>query len=299
LIGTTPGVTNFNYEILPGTSDTVTYYVLGMGDANGTGFKRARLTPIEIVNPNNANLHIIDVTTEYDNNLESIEVNFPELGVDEGANLSVPVTVKTNQIDLGSLQLAMKFDQDLLEFESLVTELKSAYWLTFINSNDGEVEWGGYDPSFNQNLVNDGEIVFTLNFTAKELQTDWNKSPLYVTRKFAGDDKATDLKITPTDGLLQILKADPTDMMVGKQIVLYPTPTNGLVTAKFKLYEKSNVKLAVYDLGGRLVFEILDGTYPIGVYEQTFDLGDLSPGEYIAVLKTDKKKITDRTVKVN
>jgi hypothetical protein len=299
LISTTPGVTNFTFEILPGTSDTVTYYVLGMGDANGTGFKRARLTPIEIVNPNNANLHIIDVTTEYDNNLESIEVNFPELGVDEGSNLSVPVTVKTNQIDLGSLQLAMKFDQDLLEFESLVTELKSAYWLTFINSNDGEIEWGGYDPSFNQNLVNDGEIVFTLNFTAKELQTDWNKSPLYVTRKFAGDDKATDLKITPTDGLLQILKADPTDMMVGKQIVLYPTPTNGFVTAKFKLYEKSNVKLAVYDLGERLVFEILDGTYPIGVYEQTFDLGDLSPGEYIAVLKTDKKKITDRTVKVN
>ncbi len=299
MIGTTPGVTNFTYQIFPGTSDTVTYYVLGMGDANGTGFKRARLTPIEIVNPNNANLHIIDVTTEYDNNLESIEVNFPELGVDEGANLSVPVTVKTNQIDLGSLQLAMKFDQDLLEFESLVTELKSGYWLTFINSNDGEIEWGGYDPSFNQNLVNDGEIVFTLNFTAKEFQTDWNKSPLYVTRKFAGDDKATDLKITPTDGLFQILKADPTDMMVGKQMMLYPTPTNGLVTAKFKLYEKTNVKLAVYDLGGRLVFEILDGTYPIGVYEQTFDLGDLSPGEYIAVLKTDKKKITDRTVKLN
>ena len=110
---------------------------------------------------------------------------------------------------------------------------------------------------------------------------------------------ATDLKITPTDGILQILKADPMDMMVGKQMVLYPTPTNGLVTAKFKLYEKTEVKLAVYDLGGRLVFEILEGTYPIGVYEQTFDLGTLNPGEYIAILKTGKNKITDRTVKVN
>ena len=132
---------------------------MGMGDANGTGFKRARLTPIEIVNPNNANLHIIDVTTEYDNNLESIEVNFPELGVDEGDKVSVPVTLKTNNIDLGSLQLAMKFDQDLLEFNSLVSELKSSYWLTFLNTSDNEIEWGGYDPSFNQNLVNNGEIV--------------------------------------------------------------------------------------------------------------------------------------------
>jgi hypothetical protein len=298
LTSTIPGITNFTFEILPGTSDTVTYYVMGMGDANGTGFKRARLTPIEIVNPNNANLHIIDVTTEYDNNLETIEVNFPELGVDEGDLVSVPVTLKTNDIDLGSLQLAMKYDSDLLEFESLVTELKSSYWLTFINTNDGEVEWGGYDPSFNQNLVNNGEILFTLNFTANELQSDWNKSPLYVTRKFAGDQNAKDLKITPTDGILQVLKMDPNDISIKNQMVLFPTPTHGLVTARFKLYEKSNVTLAVYDLGGKLVFEVIEGTYPIGIYEQTFDLGSLASGEYVAILNTEKKKIVERTTKI-
>jgi hypothetical protein len=298
LISSTPGVTNFTFEILPNTPDTVTYYVLGMGDANGTGFKRARLTPIDIVNPNNANLHIIDVTTEYDNNLETIEVNFPELGVDEGDLVSIPVTLKTNNVTLGSLQLAMKYDGTLLEFESLVSELKSAYWLSFLNTSNGEIEWGGYDPTSNQNLLNNNEIVFTLNFNAKQIQSDWNKSPLYVTRKFAGDQDATDLKITPTDGILQILKADPSDLM-NKQMTLYPTPTKGILTAKFKIYEKSNVTLAVYDLGGKLVFEVLDGTYPIGVYEQTFDLGELPSGEYVAILNTEKKKISDRTTKVN
>jgi hypothetical protein len=299
LTSTIPGVTNFTFEILPGTSDTVTYYVMGMGDANGTGFKRARLTPIEIVNPNNANLHIIDLTTEYDNNLESIEVNFPELGVDEGDKVSVPVTLKTNNIDLGSLQLAMKFDQDLLEFNSLVSELKSSYWLTFLNTSDNEVEWGGYDPSFNQNLVNNGEIVFTLNFTAKEVQSDWNKSPLYVTRKFAGDENATDLKITPTDGLFQILKADPSDMFGKNRMILFPTPTQDLVTARFKVYEKGEVNLAVYDLFGKMVFEVLEGTYPIGVYEETFNLGELAAGEYVAILKTKNKKIVEKTTKIN
>jgi hypothetical protein len=59
------------------------------------------------------------------------------------------------------------------------------------------------------------------------------------------------------------------------------------------------VTLAVYDLGGKLVFEVLDGTYPIGVYEQTFDLGELPSGEYVAILNTEKKKISDRTTKVN
>jgi len=299
LASTIPGVTNFTFEILPGTSDTVTYYVMGVGDANGTGSKRARLTPIEIVNPNNANLHIIDVTTEYDNNLESIEVNFPELGVDEGDKVSVPVTLKTNNIDLGSLQLAMKFDQDLLEFNFLVSELKSSYWLTFLNTSDNEVEWGGYDPSFNQNLVNNGEIVFTLNFTAKEVQSDWNKSPLYVTRKFAGDENATDLKITPTDGLFQILKADPSDMFGKNRMILFSTPTQDLLTARFKVYEKGEVNLAVYDLFGKMVFEVLEGTYPIGVYEETFNLGELAAGEYVAILKTKNKKIVEKTTKIN
>ena len=88
---TYPGVTNFTFNIVAGQPDSVTYYVLVPGDANGTGFKRARLIPIEIVNPNNANKRIIDVTTQYDNNLKTIEVNFPTLGVDEGNLVRVPV----------------------------------------------------------------------------------------------------------------------------------------------------------------------------------------------------------------
>jgi hypothetical protein len=181
----------------------------------------------------------------------------------------------------------------------LVTELKSSYWLTFLNTSDNEVEWGGYDPSFNQNLVNNGEIVFTLNFTAKEVQVNWNKSPLYVTRKFAGDENATDLKITPTDGLFQIFKADANDMFGKNQMILFPTPTQDLVTARFKVYEKGDVTLAVYDLFGKMVFEVLEGTYPIGVYEETFNLGELAAGEYVAILKTKNKKIVEKTTKIN
>jgi hypothetical protein len=58
------------------------------------------------------------------------------------------------------------------------------------------------------------------------------------------------------------------------------------------------VTLAVYDLGGKLVFEVIEGTYPIGIYEQTFDLGSLVAGEYVAILNTEKKKIVERTTKI-
>jgi hypothetical protein len=292
---TYPGVTNFTFDIVAGQPDSVTYYVLAQGDANGTGFKRARLVPIEIVNPNNAFLHIIDVTTEYDNNLETIEVNFPTLGVDEGDVVRVPVKLKTNGIKLGSLQLAMKYDSDLLEFQKLNTELKSSYWMSFINTKDNEVEWGGFDPSNNTNLVNDGEILFTLEFISKKSQTQWNKSPLYVTRKFAGDRLSTDLKITPTDGILQIFKVDPLEFPSFDKMIVYPNPTQDLTKVTFKIYEKSYVTLGIYDMGGKKCIDVLDGTYPVGIYTSTVSLGQLSVGEYVAILRKEDEVVSERT----
>ena len=291
---TYPGVTNFTFDIVAGQPDSVTYYVLASGDANGTGFKRARLVPIEIVNPNNAFLHIIDVTTEYDNNLPKIEVNFPQLGVDEGNIVKVPVKLKTNGTTLGSLQLAMKYDSDLLEFVTIKNELKSSYWMSFINTNGNEVEWGGYDPSNNQNLINDGEILFTLEFVSKRTQTQWNKSPLYVTRKFAGDRLAKDLIITPTDGILQIFKVDPTNPISFDDMMVYPNPTTDITKVSFKIYEKSDVTLGIYDMGGKQCIQVLNGTYPVGIYTTTVDLGMLSPGEYVAILRKEDEVVAER-----
>jgi hypothetical protein len=291
---TYPGVTNFTFDIVAGQPDSVTYYVMASGDANGTGFKRARLVPIEIVNPNNAFLHIIDVTTEYDNNLPKIEVNFPQLGVDEGNIVKVPVKLKTNGTTLGSLQLAMKYDSDLLEFVTIKNELKSSYWMSFINTNGNEVEWGGYDPSNNQNLINDGEILFTLEFVSKRTQTQWNKSPLYVTRKFAGDRLAKDLIITPTDGILQIFKVDPTNPISFDDMMVYPNPTTDITKVSFKIYEKSDVSLGIYDMGGKQCIQVLNGTYPVGIYTTTVDLGMLSPGEYVAILRKEDEVVAER-----
>lgn len=294
---TIPGVTNFTFNLVAGQPDSVTYYVAAPGDANGTGFKRARLVPIEIVNPNNANLHIIDVTTDYDNNLESIEVNFPQLGVNEGDEVRVPVKVKTGGKTLGSLQLSMKYDQDLLELTKVENELKSGYWISFVNPTNNEVEWGGYDPTNNTNLINDNEIVFTLVFNAKFSQNQWNKSPLYVTRKFAGDNNATDLIITPTDGILQIFKVDEIDMG-DLDMIVFPNPTTDYTHVKFKVFDKSFITLGVYDLGGKKVVDVLDGTYDVGVYTNTIDLGYLPSGEYVAILRKKDGIVSDRVTKI-
>lgn len=291
------GSTNFTFDIIAGQPDSVTYYVACPGDANGTGYNMARMIPIEIVNPSNANKHIIDVTTYYDNVFKTIEVNYPKLGVDAGDMVNIPVKVKTNGIDLGSLQLSMKFDSTLLQFESVKNEIKTSYWISFVNPSEGVVEWGGYDPSNNDHLMNDGDLFFTLQFRAKKPQADWGKSPIYVTRKFVGDNKANDLVITPTDGIIQVFRmAGPLNF---KDLGLAPNPYENQVTFFFKVYEEGKTDLTLYDLLGRKQIEVVEGYYPVGMYTETKDVSMLAPGMYLAVLRTEEKVTVKKALKKN
>jgi hypothetical protein len=295
---TVPGVTNFTFQIIAGQPDSVTYYVLGMGDVNGTGYNRARMTPIEIVNPNNANKRIIDVTTAYDNILETIEVNLPMLKVDDGNLVNIPVRLKTGGINVGALQLMIKYDTSLLEFKSVKNELKSSLWLSYINTSENKVEWGGYDPTNNINLFNDGELIYTLQFSAKKPQSQWGMSPLYVTRKFAGNKDAIDLNITPTDGIVQVFRMGG-HVYVGNDMELYPNPFTSKLTISFNIKQQGNTTLSIVDVTGKEVKSVMGDMTPSGKYTYTVDMSDLSDGMYLAVLKKEEEIEVKRGIKTN
>jgi hypothetical protein len=290
-----PGVTNLIFDILPGTT-TVTFYVLVKGDANGTGFNMARMIPIEIINPLNTPSHIIDVTTTYDNSsLETIELNYPNLTVNEKNLVEIPVTVKTNGVNLGSLQLALNYNGNLLEFKGIVSEPKIGSWITFINPNDNVVEWGGYDPTLNTKLLNNNDLAFTLQFTAKEIQTDWMSSPLYVTKKFAGNTTAEDLNIIPTNGMVQIVRiVEPNEL---DYMVTYPNPTDDFITVKFNVEKSGDISLSLYDLGGRQIKTIVHTDLNRGEHNYSSHIGYLPSGTYIVVLKKDNGKQFNKVIR--
>ena len=294
LQSTIPGVTDLVFNILPGAGNSVTFYVAVPGDANGTGFQMARMTPIEIINPANAPLHIIDVTTTYDDNtLNSIEVNYPNLSVNEQNLVEVPVSVKTNGQQLGSLQLAMNYDSNLLDFKGIRAESKIGGWISFMNPNDNTVEWGGYDPTLNTKLLNDNELVFTLQFISKQIQSNWGVSPLYVTRKHAGNNVAKDLKITPTDGIVEILRVGDIGTLTGDMMV-YPNPVDDLVNVKFRVTENGSTWLGIYSIDGREIKVIINQSMPEGEYTYMTSLGYLPTGEYIAVLRKKDLPMTSK-----
>jgi hypothetical protein len=292
---TYPGVTNFTFNIIAGQPDSVTYYVCVPGDANGTGYKMARMVPIEIQNPNNATDKIIDVTTSYDDKLENMQLDFPTLSVDENSTVTVPVTVKTtDNLVVGSLQLAMKYDANLLEFQGVEINKSVATWMTYTNPNNGVVEWGGFDV-LNYNKINNGDVPFNLKFTAKQPQSSWIASPLYVTTKSAGNIQSTDLNINPSNGIVTVYRLGQN--LLADQMLIYPNPTSDFVTFKFKVEADGNVWLGIISADGKTQQIVVNQLVTPGTYNFSTDLGYLAAGEYVAVMKKGTQIQTAQVIK--
>ena len=281
------GVTNFTFEILPGTT-SVTYYVMVPGYANGTGYNMARVTTIEVlVGPipglESQIYNVIDTKVEYDFPTATIEVNVPNISVEAGNLVNLPVKVFTNGEELSSLQFGLKYDTTLLTLKGIISSSNAMEWITYVNANDGQVDWGGFDKTNNEQTLKDGDQVVTLQFIARQPQNIWEESPLYTSLKFAGTAQSEDLTITPTNVILQVLKSTMGNVN-GNSIEVFPNPTTSDITVTFKVDETTNANLSIYDVVGRKVITILDGQLPNGQYTYNENLGQLQPGLYMVTL---------------
>lgn len=293
---TITGVTNFTYNILPGQPDSANFYVLVVGDANQTGYHMARVKPVTIVNPANAYLNVIDEAVEYDVNLPWVEVNLPKLFVNEGNLVEIPVKVLTNGHNLGALQLALKYDGELLMFKGINSSNKVMNWMSFINPMDSVVEWAGYDATGGRKLLENDETVFTLTFIAKTPQDEWGRSPLYTSRKFVGDEVAKDMNIAYTNGVAQIRRMGPGVVLENEEMLVFPNPTTGEVIIQFNNAIDDDVQLFFVDVNGKEVINVLNKRLPNGTYSYNANLKDLNAGIYYTVLKTTTKTVTNKTI---
>jgi hypothetical protein len=279
------GITNFYYDI--DGKDSITYYVAVKGDANGTGFKMARITPIEIVNPINAPNYIIDANVSYDEPKSTIEINMPKIKVDEGNLVNVPVKVLTNGKELGALQIDLKYDTDYLEFKQIKTSNKIQKWTTYFNPFDGKLSWGGVDLTTNNMLKNNDDVLI-IQFVAKKPQDEWTTAAVWTAEKYAGDKTSQDLNITPAMGIVQVRRvkgAIGIDEL--PSLLVFPNPTQDEVVIEFKIKEETNTELGMSDLVGRKVMQMLNERMPAGKYKYVTDLRRLDNGMYLLYLRTE------------
>ena len=154
---------------------------------------------------------------------------------------------------------------------------------------------GWYDPTLNTKLLNDNELAFTLQFTAKEIQSEWMSSPLYVTKKFAGNSTSKDLNIIPTNGMIQILKVSKPNEY--DYMLTYPNPTDDFITVKFTVEKSGNISLLLYDLGGREIKTIVQTDLERGEHNYSTNIGYLPSGTYIAVLNKGEVKQYNKVIR--
>ena len=287
-------VNNFTYSI--DGKDSITYYVAVKGDANNTGFKMARLTPIKIINSANAKSYIIDNTVKYDDVTETIEVNMPKIKVDEGNLVNVPVRMLTDGKQLGAIQLELKYDTALLEFKKIDLTEKMMNWTSYTNPSNGVVAFGAADLKGNQ-LVNDGENVFNIQFIAKKPQDEWGSAAIWTGPKYVGGNDARDMNITPAMGVVEVRRVKkPIKLDELKDLLVFPNPNDGIINVQFRVEQESQTEVMVSDLIGRKVMEVLNTKMPAGDYKYVVNLTKLEDGFYFLSVKTDTKISTSKII---
>jgi hypothetical protein len=294
LTSTYSTINNFDYSI--DGRDSITYYVAVKGDANNTGFKMARLTPIKIINPVNAKNYIIDNTIQYDGVTETIEVNMPKIKVDEGNLVNVPVKMLTNGKQLGAVQLELKYDTALLEFKKIDLTEKMMNWTSYTNPSNGVVAFGAADLKGNQ-LINDGEQIIVLQFIAKKPQEEWSSAAIWTGPKFVGGNDARDMNITPAMGVIEVRRINkPIKLTQLENILVFPNPTDGEIMVQFRVEQESETEVLVSDVVGRKVMEVINTKMPSGEYKYVVNLTQLDNGFYLVSVKTDNKISTSKII---
>jgi hypothetical protein len=76
----------------------------------------------------------------------------------------------------------------------------------------------------------------------------------------------------------------------------YPNPFNPSTTIKFDVAEASHVRLAVFDLSGRMVANLVDRELSADAYSYTFDATNLPSGMYFYRLETGSFSSTKKLV---
>jgi hypothetical protein len=105
------------------------------------------------------------------------------------------------------------------------------------------------------------------------------------------------LKQLDTDGNYEYSKvidvefSSPTKFELSQN---YPNPFNPITTISYSLPESGNVKLAVYNLLGEQVAELVNGFKEAGIHKINFNAGNLNSGIYLYMLDTEKGTLMNK-----
>jgi len=206
--------------------------------------------------------------------------NVPEIEVPVSEYINLPIEIETVGEDVGSLEFALNYDSDYLEFVSVNVTAKAQEWLTYTMDWEGEtVRWGGYDASFGTYTISNTTELFTIRF--KVTNQDWDTIPITIGRKTAGTELGWDIEVLNTDGYVNKRMAPfDTRPMDGIYGVVYPVPTKGMLTFDLTVPDNGDYEIRVISYSG-VTYKKLRKRFFSGYVSFQTDLSDLGQGIYL------------------
>ncbi|MBL7192057.1 M6 family metalloprotease domain-containing protein [bacterium] len=114
--------------------------------------------------------------------------------------------------------------------------------------------------------------------------------------KLAGDNGGSDDNrwiLTGWEEDLTAVESIPKDFMF---LNAHPNPFNPVTNLKFYIPEQSDVKLQIFNIQGKEVITLINGSIAPGEYDIVFDGGGLASGIYFVNLHTDKDVINKKII---
>ena len=219
------------------------------------------------------------------------------------SNIDVGIGKSSQGCVLGNFQGMATFGSGQLNETTLDAPMDADQYFACY-SESGEFQWVEADPTqlHGGAMTHKGEIIVTGGFqdmptfgpgdpNAVVLDSEGGRDiylAKYVSEKISGPSKA---KTSVFSSAPLLLDGKPDNYTLDAN---YPNPFNPQTTIRFGLPESAQVRLIIYDVTGKAVSELVNGSLAAGSYEIAFDAGDLPSGLYLYRLISPSGVLTGR-----
>ena len=277
--------------------DSVAYWGVLLGDANGTGLTNIGMIVGKNTDDPSSPEYVRDVRVSYGKAKEKVSFELPRLTISNESEVTIPVTLVTNGVDIGSLQFGVVYDTTLLQFKNIDVSEKVKGWTSYILVKGNHVEWGGYETSNKQDVIRSNAEVFNLTFTVKK--TGWTESPVRVVTKAVGNSKAQDVNIdeSKSDGKIVYMRA-PIEFDFENVFIPYPVPFgNSLTIETMPLMMGNEFSIEVINQLGQTRFTDSQSVYAGGTQRMYIDMSAQPKGVYFVRYKNGNTVSVKQVVK--